>query len=447
MMELSLQNEQKQIMSQKMIQSVQVLQMTATQLDSYLTEQSLENPVLELTAKEPERAESRELEKYQWICSHDEQNRYLYQKMENEDEFPEWNMDLEEPENLAEHLWSQILGSGLTGKQEEAVRYMLECLDARGYFIDEPETVAKKFGISAEDVEMLIGKIQKLDPAGIGARSLQECLMLQLERKGELTEALKTLIGEDLKLVAENQLPQIAKKRNCSLDEVKALCAQIRELDPRPGALYSDVRRPQYVEPDVVVVKFEDHFEILLNDALCPDISLNATYVNMCSENQDKEVVKYLMGKIHQVEWIRQCVAQRNETLRSVTGEIVRQQEAFFQKGLRFLKPLKMSDVADELEIHESTVSRAVSNKYLQCSWGMFRMRQFFAAAVNSEFTNDQIKEKLKELIAGEPEKKPYSDRVLSELLEQHGMMASRRTVAKYRDEMGIPGTTGRKQY
>ena len=122
MMELSLQNEQKQIMSQKMIQSVQVLQMTATQLDSYLTEQSLENPVLELTAKEPERAESRELEKYQWICSHDEQNRYLYQKMENEDEFPEWNMELEEPENLAEHLWSQILGSGLTGKQEEAVR-------------------------------------------------------------------------------------------------------------------------------------------------------------------------------------------------------------------------------------------------------------------------------------------------------------------------------------
>lgn len=447
-MEISLQNEQKQIISQKMLQSVQVLQMTAMQLDSYLTEQSMENPVLELTVKEPEHTEHHlELEKYQWICSHDEQNRYLYQKIENEDEFPEWNMDLEEPENLAEHLWSQMLGNGLSGKQEEVVRYMLECLDARGYFIDAPEAVAKQFGITTETVEMLIGKIQKLEPAGVGARNLQECLMLQLERKGELTEELRILIDEDLKLVAENQLPQIAKKRKYSLDKVKALCAQIRELDPRPGALYSDVRRPQYVEPDVVVVKFEDHFEVLLNDALCPDISLNATYVNMCSENPDKEVVKYLMEKIHQAEWIRQCVAQRNETLRSVTGEIVRQQEAFFQKGPRFLKPLKMSDVADVLEIHESTVSRAVSSKYLQCSWGMFELRHFFAAAVNSEYTNEQIKEKLKELIAGEPEKKPYSDRILSELLEQQGMAISRRTVAKYRDEMGILGTTGRRRY
>lgn len=447
-MEISLQNEQKQIISQKMLQSVQVLQMTAMQLDSYLTEQSMENPVLELTVKEPEHTEHhRELEKYQWICSHDEQNRYLYQKIENEDEFPEWNMDLEEPENLAEHLWSQMLGNGLSGKQEEVVRYMLECLDARGYFIDAPEAVAKQFGITTETVEMLIGKIQKLEPAGVGARNLQECLMLQLERKGELTEELRILIDEDLKLVAENQLPQIAKKRKYSLDKVKALCAQIRELDPRPGALYSDVRRPQYVEPDVVVVKFEDHFEVLLNDALCPDISLNATYVNMCSENPNKEVVKYLMEKIHQAEWIRQCVAQRNETLRSVTGEIVRQQEAFFQKGPRFLKPLKMSDVADVLEIHESTVSRAVSSKYLQCSWGMFELRHFFAAAVNSEYTNEQIKEKLKELIAGEPEKKPYSDRILSELLEQQGMAISRRTVAKYRDEMGILGTTGRRRY
>ncbi len=454
-MELSLKAEQKQILSQKMIQSTEILQMAAARLEEYLNEQSLENPVMELTERAPEEFDNGELEKYQWICAHDEQNRYLYQKMETaDDDFPEWNVDAGGPETLQDYLWSQLISRAFDAKREEVLQYMLESLDNKGYFTDSVEHVAVQFGMAEEEVEALLKEIQKLEPYGVGARSLEECLCIQLQMRGELTEELENLIHHYLQEMAKNQLPVIAKKMHLTVEEVKNLCSIVKELNPKPGARFSDSRQLSYINPDVIVVKFKDHLDILLNESLYPDIFLNKEYVSMCAQQTDAEVKKYLMDKIHQVEWIKQCVAQRNNTLLSVVQEILHRQEDFFLGGPEQLKPLRMAEVADTLEIHESTVSRAVRQKYLQCSWGIYPLDYFFAkAAANQEAdqpvqaTTTDVKRELAALIRDEDKKKPYSDRVLSELLEKRGFIISRRTVAKYREELGIPGAAGRKDY
>lgn len=454
-MELSLKAEQKQILSQKMIQSTEILQMAAARLEEYLNEQSLENPVMELTERAPEEFDNGELEKYQWICAHDEQNRYLYQKMETaDDDFPEWNVDASGPETLQEYLWSQLIGRAFDARRETVIQYMLDCLDTKGYFTDSVEHVAEQFGMEIADVEELLYEIQALEPHGVGARNLEECLCIQLKLRGELTRELEELIKHYLPEMAKNQIPVIAKKLHLSVEDVKKLFSVVRELNPKPGARFSDARQLSYINPDVIVVKFKDHLDILLNESLYPDIYLNKEYVSMCAQQTDIEVKKYLMDKIHQVEWIKQCVAQRNNTLLSVVQVILRRQESFFLGGPEQLKPLRMAEVADILEIHESTVSRAVRQKYLQCSWGIFPLDYFFAkAAANQESdrpmqaTTTDVKRELAALIREENKRKPYSDRVLSELLEKKGFVISRRTVAKYREELGIPGTTGRKEY
>lgn len=456
-MELSLKAEQKQILSQKMIQSAEILQMTAAQLEEYLNEQELENPVLELTEKAPERFDRGELEKYQWICAHDEQNRYLYQKVEApEEDLPEWNMELDEPENLRDHLWSQLVAGSYEPRKEAALQYMLESLDSRGYFTDSLQEAADRCRLSLKEAEELLGMIQELEPHGVGARNLEECLCLQLRSQGRLTPELEDFVCHYLEKMAKNQLPAIAKAMGIPLNRVKQYCAVVKTLDPKPAARFSDVRQLSYIIPDVVIVKFKGHFDILLNESLYPDISLNQEYVSMCAKQEDPEVKQYLLDKIHQAEWIKQCIAQRNTTLFAVVKEILSRQEEFFLYGKNSLKPLRMRDAAESLGIHESTVSRAVRQKYLQCTWGIFPLSYFFAKAacmeegaqqVQTGATASDVKRALAELVETEDHKNPRSDRVLAELLAAQGFAISRRTVAKYREQLGIPGTSGRREY
>lgn len=458
-MKLMLSNQQKQIISQKMILSAKILQMTAVQLDEYLGEKSLENPVLELAERPREEFDKKELEKYQWISAHDEQNRYLYQKMETEDQgIAAWDIEDEKQETLKDYLWSQLLGNDYTKKQERILDFMLESLDSKGYFLDPLESVASRFQVDTEEAEQLLKQIQKLEPAGVGARSLEECLILQLRAAGRLTDELECFVRKHLKTMAKNQLPVIAREMKLPLETIKEFCSLVRQLEPKPGARFSDVRHLSYIVPDLIVVKFKDHFGLMLNESLYPDIVLNMEYVRMCSTQEDPEVKKYLMDKIHQAQWLKKCVAQRNSTLFSVAQEILIRQEEFFKNGQNYLKPLRMADVAEALDIHESTVSRAVSQKYIQCTWGIFPMSHFFARAAvetGSEGAADEsvqatvldVKRTLAAMIQKEDHKKPYSDRILAELLEKEGFPISRRTVAKYREEMGIPGATGRKEY
>lgn len=463
-MEIILTTEQKQILSQKMIQSSEILQMASSQLNEYLNEQLLENPVMELTETQPEQFDKKELEKYQWICSHDEQNRYLYQKVEApDDDQPGWNIDTEPPESLSSHLWSQILTKALPPEQEAPLKFLLDSLDHRGYFTDSIGEFAARFGLNDRQAEELLLLVQSLEPAGVGARSLEECLCLQLRREGCLTPELEQFIQCHLQELAKNQLPAISKSMKLPIETIKEFSSRIKMLNPKPGSLFCDSRQTSYIVPDVVIVKFKGYFDILLNESLYPDITVSREYIQMLQKQEDQEVQKYLLDKIHQTEWLKQCIAQRNATLLSVVRMILNMQKEFFQYGSEGLKPLRMADVASALNIHESTVSRAVREKYLQCSWGIFPLRYFFAKAavrvpqsteaaqaeISSSVgtTVSDIKQAMKRIIAEENKQKPYSDRILTEKLALQGYLLSRRTVAKYREEEQIPGASGRKVY
>lgn len=457
MMKLSVLNQQKQAVSQKMIQASEILQMTSVQLETYLYEKSMENPVLELLEKPAEEFEQRGLEKYQWISEHDEQNRYLYQRIEQPDMELQERNGKEDLETLKEYLWSQLIMENYSAKQEQILDYILESLDSKGYFQESIDTVALRLQVSSKEVEELLEVVQQMEPYGVGARNLEECLCLQLKAQGRLSEALNVFIKKHLKKMAKNQLPAIAKEMQVSLEKVKEYCQIVRELEPKPGARFSDVRQLSYIIPDVVIVKFRDHFSLMLNESLYPDISVNPEYVRMCNRQEDDEVKKYLTEKIHQVEWLKQCVAQRNKTLFSVAQVILLRQEAFFRRGKEYLRPLRMGEAAEVLGIHESTISRAVKQKYVQCTWGIFPMSYFFAkAAVERtdenghtavQTTASDVKRQMLELIQNENHKKPYSDYVLARMLEERGFSISRRTITKYREELGIPSMSGRKEY
>lgn len=458
-MALTLTMEQKQVVSQKMIQSATILQMTSAQLNEYINELSLENPVLEIFEKQPEEFEDKKAEKYQWLCSHDEQNRYLYQKMDSaEDEPHDWEINDDHPETLHEHLWSQLLTRHIPARNEEAYHFLLDSLDSNGYFTESLSDFASRFGLTDTCAENMLFTIQQLAPPGVGARSLSECLCIQLQQQGLLTPPLRDFIENYLPELAKNHLPAIAHSMKLPLDTIKEYCGLIKSLTPKPGSTFSDNRNISYITPDIIVVKFRGHFDILLNESLYPDIKVNAGYAQMYKEQDDKEVKSYLLNKIHQTEWVKQCIAQRNQTLFRVAQAVFTMQEPFFINGNSCLKPLRLIDVADSLEIHESTVSRAIRGKYLQCSWGIFPLSFFFQKAapgrsggLSSEIavspTVTDVKDALREIIRSEDKKKPYSDQRLSELLTAGGFSISRRTVAKYRDEEKISSASGRREY
>ena len=460
-MDLKLQVKQTQTLSQRMIQSAEILQMTSQELNTYINELALENPVIDIV-EPPTAEEQREsIEQQEWLNSFNEENYYLYQRQNNDDDYDfksSWNINTDDGETLQDYLWSQLITENFTDQETEIIKFMLECLDNKGYLEESIETIASYFGTDTEIVEDLLSDLQALDPSGVCARTLEECLKLQLERRDMLTPVLESIIDNCLEMVAKNQIPAIARKLRLSPAETAGYCQIIKSLNPKPGVSFSSRDQLRYIIPDVTIVKFKDHFDILLNESMYPTIELNSYYRQMNQNPESSELKEYLGNKIRQAEWVKQCVTQRGKTLMQVSRAILEHQEEFFTFGPAHLNPLKLADIAQELDIHESTVSRAVSKKYLQCSWGVYPMNFFFSrsVAVQESRSNESgaqsvtaadIKRVLREIIEEENKKKPYSDRLLGEKLAERGISISRRTVAKYREEEGIADASGRKEY
>ena len=460
-MDLKLQVKQTQTLSQRMIQSAEILQMTSQELNTYINELALENPVIDIV-EPPTAEEQREsIEQQEWLNSFNEENYYLYQRQNNDDDYDfksSWNINTDDGETLQDYLWSQLITENFTDQETEIIKFMLECLDNKGYLEESIETIASYFGTDTELVEDLLSDLQALDPSGVCARTLEECLKLQLERRNMLTPVLESIIDNCLEMVARNQIPAIARKLRLSPAETAGYCQIIKSLNPKPGVSFSSRDQLRYIIPDVTIVKFKDHFDILLNESMYPTIELNSYYRQMNQNPESSELKEYLGNKIRQAEWVKQCVTQRGKTLMQVSRAILEHQEEFFTFGPAHLSPLRLADIAQELDIHESTVSRAVSKKYLQCSWGVYPMNYFFSRSVAVQessgnengaqsVTAADIKRVLREIIEEENKKKPYSDRLLGEKLAERGISISRRTVAKYREEEGIADASGRKEY
>lgn len=453
-MAIELQLKQTQALSQRMIQSIQILQMTSQELEQYVSEVALENPAIDIKEHPKE-----SIERQEWLNSLQEENHYLHQRQQGDDDYDPkdtWNFSTGQSDTLYDYLWSQLITRDFSKEQAKVLDFMLESLDSRGYLTESISDIAGYFHIEIAMAEHLLGILQSLEPVGVCARDLQECLKLQLAARGLLTPVLIKLVDECLDLIAKNKISTISRMLHLSATEAAGYCQIIRSLNPKPGSAFYNREEMKYIIPDVTIIKFDSHFDIVLNSSSYPDITISSYYQKLNGQTDDNEVKEYLSQKIQQAEWIKQCIAQRGKTLMSVSRKILECQEDFFANGPNHLHPLKLADVAEAIGIHESTVSRAVDNKYLQCSWGVYPMAFFFqkSAAVraagmdvsgSTAFTSADAKRALREIIGEESKKKPYSDRVLSEMLTARGLPISRRTVAKYRDEEGIPDASGRK--
>ncbi|SMC56360.1 RNA polymerase factor sigma-54 [Papillibacter cinnamivorans] len=455
-MELNMHLKQTTTLSPQMLQSMEILQMGSQELLDYVEELVQENPTIEVEETYKKQDEFSLLKrKLEWLESVDSQNRY-YHQMDTEDTvdpISAYGSQTDNEDNLYFYILSQLRLMDLPPDIGGAANYIVESLDGSGYLDEDVPAIAKRLGIPEETTARALRLVQSLDPAGIGAHSLQECLLLQLDRREGDYSLARAIIREHLDSVGKNRFGLIAKQLNVSAEQVHAACALIKGLNPRPGAGFSARENLIYINPDIFVVNFPDHFELLINDYFFPTLNISSYYRSLLKETEEDEVKEYLSGKVRQAKWVVKSIEQRRSTLLRCAECILDIQKSFFRLGPGHLVPMSLADIASRLSLHESTICRAVKDKYIQCSSGVYPLSYFFSRALSntsgcsSALSPDHAKARIKKLIEEENKKKPLSDRKLSELLLQDGLEISRRTVAKYRDELGIPSTAGRKQY
>ena len=458
-MELSMSMKQTQTLSPQMMQSMEILQMGSQELLEYIQDQVQENPVLEMEEKYGKGDDTAVLQrKLEWLESTDAQNRYYHQQDTEDDEkdpISNYGTVDEREENLYLYVLSQLEVMDLEPELLPVGRFLVESLNQNGWLDESVEDLAEELGKPVEEVEKALAAVQSLEPAGVGARNLSECLVLQLQRRHEDSELAIRIARDYLDPLSKSRYGLIAKSLGVCQEEVRTACDLIRTLNPRPGGGFAARENLVYINPDLFVVNFPDHFELLTNDYFFPDLNISGYYCRMLKSTEDNEVKDYLMGKVRQAKWVVHSIEQRRSTLLRCAECILELQEEFFRRGPGHLKPMCLADIAQKVGVHESTVSRTVRDKYLQCASGVYPLSYFFSRSLGApaarpgteENTSspDFAKALLKKLIGGEDKHKPLSDQKLCERMAREGCELSRRTVAKYRDELGIPSTTGRK--
>lgn len=430
-------------MTQELSQAIALLQYSAQELAAFLEAKSMENPLIQVDYKNIKNFDANmdRTRKTQKRTFERDQRNLIEQIGSNESE------------TLEDHLLSQLNLLTVTPDEKKILHALIESIDENGYLDSGRAEVARRFNLTDEMIESAISKLQALDPAGIAARDLQECMILQLERKRttpEIDLSIK-IISEHFLLFAEKKWKALAKIMNIDIKDIQKVFDYVQQLNPKPGAAFQR-EKPAYIVPDVVVKREGDELSVSAFDALIPRISFNEGYYRELSGHKDKEVNKFLQEKQGDYQWIQRSLMQRKETLLKVSMKIIEKQPDFFLKGPAHLNPMTMREVAEELDIHESTVSRTVREKYMQTPAGTYELKSFFTSSVqtteNDQASSQQVKAAIESFIKEENKQKPISDQDIVEMLkEREGMVVSRRTVAKYRDQLGIPSSSKRKRF
>ncbi len=439
-MDISIRQTQKLVLTPQMEQSLSVLQMGAEELNQCIEEEVLSNPMLDY-AKEDEKKEIRQ--------SYGEGIVYRSRKNSEDEEDSYLDAIVDEKSwdtGLKDYLRMQLYTKKLSPLCQGRAEYLIECLEESGYLKMEGAELAKGLQISEEELEKEIRFLQEFEPCGVFARDLRECLLLQLKDKDEKTASLRLLVENYLDEIAGNKLPEISKKTGWSLEKTAELVRELKEdLEPIPGRGYGSSENT-FIYPDITVKRDEYGYRIIYNKERIHSIELNRDYLPLLEEKHSKEENGYIQEQYQKAKILMKNIGKREETLRLVTQAIVDYQREFFEKGRAFLKPMNLLDIAQELEIHESTVSRTIKDKYLECRWGVFELKYFFSNKT-SEGNNCNVLTVIREIIENEDKKKPLSDAKIAEKLENRGIRISRRTVAKYREQLSIPNTQMRKEY
>jgi RNA polymerase sigma-54 factor len=481
-MRLNMKLSQQLVMTPQLQQAIKLLQLSRVELVELVREEMLENPVLEddvelgstnptkentetqSTAADPPTAEAPAPSTEQAESAAEgpavneiDWENYLdtYQSgppsggvRPADDELPSLEQTLTKTESLEEHLMWQLRMSDLTEEQKAIGELILGNIDRDGYIKDPPlEDMAAEAECTLEEAEQVLMKIQTFDPVGVGARSLAECMFIQAVHYGQDDDLLVKMIRSHLGNLEKKNYQAIARDLKEPLEEIYEAAKVIIEFDPRPGRQYSS-DDPVYITPDVYIHKVGDKYFVVPNDDGLPKLKISNFYRSAMGGSENAK--DYLQDKLRSAQWLIRSIHQRQRTIIKVTESILKFQREFFEKGVAHLRPLILRDVAEDIDMHESTISRVTTNKYLHTPQGIYELKFFFNSGITrtngEDLASQAVKSKIKKIIGAEDPRKPLSDQKIVDALKTSNIDIARRTVAKYREQLGILSSSKRKQ-
>lgn len=468
---------QKMILAPRMIQSMEILQLPILALQERIQQELEENPVLLVVEKapSPELAEPSDesAEPQEWQDELEQLDRLIEEREEEQrtrhrlsrnglQEAADRQLEMmlntpARPQSLHDYLFEQLAFFDAPPRIQSLARFLIAQLDENGYLTAPLDQLAALYNqatgenVTVEEMEQALRLVQQLEPRGVGARNLRECLLLQLTPDMPNSHVLRILIEDHLEDLQHNRLPLIQKKTGFELATIQRALNQLRQLNPRPGAAFSP-DTAQYVVPDLVVEQDENgEYQVRLVDDYVPELRISKRYLEMRQQARDPKTREFLARKIQAARWLKEAIEQRKRTLEKVARAILRRQRDFLEKGPEHIVPLRMQEIADEVGVHVTTVSRAVDDKWIQTPRGIFPLRRFFGGGVvtaqGEEVAWETIKQKLLDIIAHEDKANPYSDEELVQKLREQGLPVARRTVTKYRKLLKIPSSRQRKDW
>lgn len=473
---LNLRLSQKLIMTPSLQQAIRMLQMTKLELQEEVTQELTENPLLEESQDAPAEGEEAQAQTAESTdgdapSTEDDRERDSFDEIDYESYFQDY-MDLSyrpqapseeiesrpldnilsKPKSLADHLLWQLDMTITTATHKEIARAIIGNLDDGGYLQASMEEIAAMGPYQPDDVELALHLVQEFDPTGVGSRDLRECLLTQLSFHDMEDTPAETIVRDHMNLLQGRKFRELAQALGCSLDEVMHYVDTIRHLDPKPGKKYNQDSN-NYVIPDVYIVKIDRGYTILLNEDGLPRLRISPFYRRMIDRGNtevSRETRDYVREKFRSAFRLIKSLEERQRTIYKVARSIVKHQQGFLDFGYEHLRPLILRDVADDIGMHESTVSRVVNNKYMHTPRGLFEMKFFFHSSISSTHGADisslAVKERIKKVVAEEDSKHPLSDAAIVQILSEDGLRIARRTVAKYREELRIPSSNERRQ-
>jgi RNA polymerase sigma-54 factor len=461
-----------QILAPQLQQSLLILQTPLLELRNLVQQEMETNPVLEELSDEPSidgpngaepSADNNFKEEFEKLASLDEEWRdYMAQSASYSSEGFRGSQEAQDKrqfffdsiavqETLQQNLVSQLNQTALNADDRKTAELIIGNIDDNGFLQSTPEEMALGSGILKEDFEKILALIQGFYPPGVGARDLRECLLIQLQREGRESGIEYKIVSEYMEDLGKRRFPEIARRMGISVEEVQEAANNIARLNPRPGQVFAAA--PQnYVLPDVTVEKVDGDYQIILNNEQIPHLRISNTYKDIIAQdNNGSEVKDYIRDKIRSGKFLIRSIHQRQQTISNIAHQIVSRQRDFFEHGPSHLKPMTMGEIADAVGVHETTVSRAVSGKYMATPQGIFEMKYFFTpgyqTSTGESMSNTSVKEAILDLVKHEDGNAPLSDQEIVEILSQRGIPIARRTVAKYRTELNILPSHMRRKY
>lgn len=479
---LELRHSQSLVMTQQLQQSIKLLQLSSLELAEYIDQELEKNPLLatdeqgeeeaapeegdtpatedgeptEITGQESsfdgfdDNGESDTGEDSQWDAGTVHELHYTTRGNYEDDEQSSFESSLQNEETLQDHLIAQLQVDIVEPVRRFIGMHLIDMVDDAGYITGDWQSLAQTLGCELELIESTLKQLQQFDPPGICARDLKECLAIQLRERDRFDPAMQTML-EHLDLVARGEMETLRKRCGVDAEDMRLMLAEIRTLNPKPGhAFNAEISQP--IQPDVYVRRKGEKWTVELNSSALPRVLVNRRYyAELNTHARGKQEKKYLSDQLATANWLVKALDQRAQTILKVATDIVRQQEAFFQHGIRHLRPLTLKDVAAAVGLHESTVSRVTSNKYMATSRGTFELKYFFTSSIQSaaggeNFSSETIRYLIKEMIEKEGADKTLSDDDIADILKNRGMDIARRTVAKYRESLNIPSSFERRR-